>query len=77
MTGKSVRVAGAAILALSVVPAGGPVYLGIVRDDVHAHSHIGDLGLQAITVSGVGLMAAGLLLLLRGGKEPDSPAPRD
>ncbi|MGC8529506.1 MAG: hypothetical protein ACP5OP_04820 [Leptospirillia bacterium] len=66
MTGKTVRLAGAAILLLSVVPAGGPVYLGIIRDDVHAHSRLGDLGLQAITVSGVGLMLLGLFLVLKG-----------
>ena len=72
MTGKAIRLTGAAILVLSVIPAGGPVYLGIIRDDVHAHSRIGDLGLQAITVSGLALMAAGLLLLLRGYRETNS-----
>ena len=72
MTGKAIRLTGAAILVLSVIPAGGPVYLGIIRDDVLAHSRIGDLGLQAITVSGLALMAAGLLLLLRGYRETNS-----
>ncbi len=71
MTGKTVRLAGATILLLSIVPAGGPVYLGIIRDDVHAHSRVGDLGLQAITVSGIALMILGAILLLKGnGTEP-------
>ena len=76
MTGKTIRLAGAAILILSVVPAGGPVYLGIIRDDVHAHSRLGDLGLQAITVSGLVLMLLGLFLLLKGGRVEGSPENR-
>ena len=76
MAGKSVRLFGAAILILSVVPAGGPVYLGIIRDDVHAHSRLGDLGLQAITVSGLVLMLLGLFLLLKGGRVEGSPENR-
>ena len=76
MTGKTIRLAGAAILILSVVPAGGPVYLGIIRDDVHAHSRLGDLGLQAITVSGLALMVLGLFLLLKGGRVEGSPENR-
>lgn len=76
MTGKTIRLAGAAILILSVVPAGGPVYLGIIRDDVHAHSRLGDLGLQAITVSGLALMVLGLFLLLKGGRTEGSSGSR-
>ena len=76
MTGKTVRRTGAAILIFSVVPAGGPVYLGIIRDDVHAHSRLGDLGLQAITVSGLVLMLLGLFLLLKGGRVEGSPENR-
>ncbi|MCL5953415.1 MAG: hypothetical protein M1509_02775 [Nitrospirae bacterium] len=76
MTGKTIRLAGAAILILSVVPAGGPVYLGIIRDDVHAHSRLGDLGLQAITVSGLALMVLGLFLLLKGGRAEGSSGSR-
>lgn len=76
MTGKTLRLIGAAILILSVVPAGGPVYLGIIRDDVHAHSRLGDLGLQAITVSGLALMILGLFLLLKGGREEGSSGSR-
>jgi hypothetical protein len=76
MAGKSVRLFGAAILILSVVPAGGPVYLGIIRDDVHAHSRLGDLGLQAITGSGIVLMLLGLFLLLKGGRAEGSSGSR-
>ena len=76
MTGKTLRLIGAAILILSVVPAGGPVYLGIIRDDVHAHSRLGDLGLQAITVSGLALMVLGLFLLLKGGRAEGSSGSR-
>ena len=70
MTQKSVRLLGGAIALLALIPASGPLILGIVRDDIHAHSRVGDLGLQAITLSGVLLLAAGILLLAKGGKNP-------
>lgn len=60
MTGRTVKRVGGAIAAFGLVPASGPVLLGLVRDDIHAHSGVGDLGLQAITL-------AGWLIVLLGG----------
>ncbi|MHB1606623.1 MAG: hypothetical protein ACYCTV_09580 [Leptospirales bacterium] len=60
---KKLRLIAMLLLLAGVVPAGGPVYLGIVRDDVHAHSAIGDYGLQAITASGILIIVLGLFLL--------------
>ena len=68
MTQKTVRLLGGAIALLSLIPASGPLILGIVRDDIHAHSRTGDLGLQAITLSGILLLAAGLFLVAKGCK---------
>ncbi len=70
MTQKTVRLLGGAIALLSLIPALGPLILGIVRDDIHAHSRVGDLGLQAITLSGVFLFVAGILLWAKGAKNP-------
>ncbi len=67
MTQKTVRLLGGAIALLALIPASGPLLLGIVRDDIHAHSRVGDLGLQAITLSGILLFGAGILLLAKGG----------
>lgn len=72
---KSIRLAGAAIALIALVPAGGPVFLGIIRDDVHAHSRTGDLGLQAITVSGLLLFGLGILLILRAGASSGKESP--
>ncbi|MHB8421268.1 MAG: hypothetical protein ACYC9S_00505 [Leptospirales bacterium] len=60
---KKLRLIAMLLLLAGVVPAGGPIYLGIVRDDVHAHSAIGDYGLQAITASGILIIVLGLFLL--------------
>ncbi len=60
---KRLRTIAILLFAAGVVPAGGPVCLGLVRDDIHAHSSIGDYGLQAITASGFVIMALGLYLL--------------
>jgi hypothetical protein len=54
---------GAGLSIIGIVPAAGPLYLGIVRDDIHAHSHLGDYGLQAITVAGALVVLSGLYLL--------------
>jgi hypothetical protein len=56
---------GSAVFVLGLVPAAGPLYLGLVRDDIHAHSKVGDLGLQAITISGILIVLSGLVLLLK------------
>ncbi len=66
MSIKALRLLGAMMSLIALIPAVGPYYLGIVRDDIHAHSKVGDLGLQAITISGIFLVAAGLLLTFRG-----------
>ena len=69
MSNKSVRLFGALMATVALVPAAGPLYLGIIRDDIHAHSKVGDLGLQAITVAGIALVVAGLVLAIRGARE--------
>ncbi len=66
MSEKTVRILGGAIALLSLIPATGPLFLGIVRDDIHAHSRIGDLGLQAITFSGILIAVFGALLAIQG-----------
>jgi|UniRef100_A0A7C3LWK2 hypothetical protein len=64
----------AALLLLSgVFPAGGPVYLGLVRDDIHAHSDLGDTGLQLITISGFLVLLAGAYLFYLSGKAFNLP----
>lgn len=50
------------------VPAAGPFYLGLVRDDIHAHSAVGDTGLQLITISGFLVLLAGTYLVYLSGK---------
>jgi hypothetical protein len=65
MTARTVRLIGGAVFVLGLVPAAGPLYLGLVRDDIHAHSKVGDLGLQAITISGILIVLSGLVLLLK------------
>jgi len=57
---------GIIVFIASIPPAIGPVYLGLVRDDIHAHSFIGDTGLQVITISGTVTAVLGLYLLLLG-----------
>ena len=66
MSNKSVRILGVVMALVALVPAAGPMYLGIIRDDIHAHSKVGDLGLQAITLAGIALVIAGLVLAIRG-----------
>ena len=59
----------AVILFLAgIVPAAGPFYLGLVRDDIHAHSAVGDTGLQLITISGFLVILAGTYLVYLSGK---------
>ena len=41
---------------------------GLIRDDIHAHSDLGDKGLQAITISGLLVLAAGIYLLYLSAK---------
>ena len=60
---KKLRFLGFFLFLAGVIPAGGPVYLGLIRDDIHAHSDFGDKGLQAITASGFLVLAAGIYLL--------------
>ena len=69
MSNKSVRLLGVVMTVVALVPAAGPLYLGIIRDDIHAHSKVGDLGLQAITLAGIVLVTAGLFLAIRGTRE--------
>jgi len=59
---------GIIIFIAAIPPAVGPVYLGLVRDDIHAHSFVGDTGLQVITICGVVNALLGLYLLLLGKK---------
>ena len=77
MSTQSIRLAGVAIALIALVPAGGPVFLGIIRDDVHAHSRTGDMGLQAITVSGFALVGLGLFLILRAGSSSGKESPEE
>ena len=74
MSGKSIRLVGGVITIVALIPAAGPYYLGIVRDDIHAHSRMGDVGLQIMTVAGLALMLAGLILAIRGSSSrPNGP----
>ena len=59
---KRLKLIATLLLFAGSFPAAGPIYLGLVRDDIHAHSAIGDYGLQAITASGVIIMALALFL---------------
>ncbi|MHB1287252.1 MAG: hypothetical protein ACYCYP_11985 [Leptospirales bacterium] len=61
---KRLRIIAILLIVAGIVPAGGPVYLGLVRDDIHAHSAVGDYGMQAITFSGALTVLLGLLLLV-------------
>ncbi len=70
MSASTVRILGGVVALLSLIPAGGPYVLGILRDDIHAHSRIGDLGLQAMTLSGVALFLVGVLIAIRGFRNP-------
>ncbi|AFS52412.1 hypothetical protein [Leptospirillum ferriphilum] len=70
---KKLRILGALLLVSGIIPAGGPVYLGLIRDDIHAHSDLGDKGLQAITVSGILVLAAGISLLYLSTKLREDP----
>lgn len=68
MKTKHISIIGGIIALCGIIPAAGPVYLGLVRDDIHAHSRMGDLGLQAITISGVLIVVLGLVLVASSGK---------
>lgn len=68
MVKKRLMNIGIIVFIASIPPAVGPVYLGLVRDDIHAHSFVGDTGLQVITVCGVINALLGLYLLLLGKK---------
>ncbi len=59
---------GIAIFIAGIPSAIGPVYLGLVRDDIHAHSFVGDTGLQVITICGTVTSLLGLYLFLLGKK---------
>ena len=59
---------GIAIFIAGIPSAIGPVYLGLVRDDIHAHSFVGDTGLQVITICGTVTALLGLYLFLLGKK---------
>jgi hypothetical protein len=63
MSVKKIRILGGSVLVFGLIPAVGPLYLGLVRDDIHAHSAVGDLGLQAITISGILIVLSGFLLI--------------
>ncbi len=63
---------GIAIFIAGIPSAIGPVYLGLVRDDIHAHSFVGDTGLQVITICGTVTSLLGLYLFLLGKKMPRS-----
>jgi hypothetical protein len=65
---KKLRFLGFFLFLAGIIPAGGPVYLGLIRDDIHAHSDFGDKGLQAITASGLLVLAAGIYLLFLSSK---------
>ncbi len=61
---KRLALLGTGLAVVGIVPAAGPVYLGIIREEVHAHSRLGDYGLQAITLAGAIVVISGLYLVL-------------
>lgn len=65
------------LLLAGIAPAVGPVYLGLVRDDIHAHSGVGDKGLQLITISGFLVLLAGTYLFWLSGKSFSPPRNQD
>ncbi len=69
MSHKKIRMLGGIVVVLGLIPAAGPLYLGLVRDDIHAHSRVGDMGLQAITAAGVLIVLSGALLLLESRRQ--------
>lgn len=68
MNVKKIRILGGSVMVLGLIPAVGPLYLGLVRDDIHAHSKVGDMGLQAITIAGVLIVLSGLFLVFESGR---------
>lgn len=67
----------ALLLLAGIFPAVGPIYLGLVRDDIHAHSDVGDTGLQLITISGFLVLLAGIYLYWLSGKTFSPPVSRE
>lgn len=65
---KRLRRLAVVLFLAGIVPAAGPFYLGLVRDDIHAHSAVGDTGLQLITISGFLVILAGTYLVYLSGK---------
>lgn len=55
---------GIGLSVVGIIPAAGPVYLGIIREEIHAHSRLGDYGLQAITFAGAVVVITGLYLVI-------------
>jgi len=73
---KRLMTIGIIIFTAAIPSAIGPVFLGLVRDDIHAHSFVGDTGLQVITICGVVTALLGLYLFFLGKRMSHSPDSR-